>query len=261
MLQNNLSKSLNLSKYAHRNGILALNRQNTYYRTYASKTNPETKPENKTIEGIKDPQILSLNKIKNPITFKKYGSIFRKVFNPLIPQYQSVEIGRNVYSKCRERVKFNELESFWIKECNMPPTFQTWFSVSMIYVWLSMVRLRMEENSSVYKQQLVDNFFTEAEERIKKSGISSGKIVNDSLKDLTANYLGVVMAFDEGFIKSDAILAGAIWRNTLSNCESTESLYKVVYYVRKQLSMLDNTSSQDFIQGKFSFDPISVVNK
>ncbi|PVV02150.1 hypothetical protein BB560_003405 [Smittium megazygosporum] len=178
----------------------------------------------------------------------------RKIFKPLIPQYQSVQIGARIYDTCIPSKE--EFDNFWFKKAGLPPTFQSWFSVSQIYVWMCLVRLRKEsvEISKDTKQQLIDSFFTDAERRIRNQGIKSGKIVNDSLKDLNSGFLGTVSSFDQGFVSDDTVLAAAIWRNLLSNCESTHILRIVVEFVRQQLSLLDKVPSDAFIRGNFSFD-------
>ncbi|OMJ13363.1 Protein CBP3, mitochondrial [Smittium culicis] len=198
---------------------------------------------------------LTLNASKKPIRFSKSTSFLQKIFSPFVPQYQSIQIGQNIYSTC----SFTEeqYDQFWLKQANMNPSFQSWFSITLLYVWLNLTRLRSVEHSKFYKQQLIDSFFAEAEERIKKTGINSGKIVNDSLKDLTANYFGCIMSFDEGLITNDAVLAGSVWRNILSNCENAEVLYLVVLYIRRQLKMLDQLDNSAFILGKYKFEDIN----
>ncbi|OLY85733.1 Ubiquinol-cytochrome-c reductase complex assembly factor 1 [Smittium mucronatum] len=209
-------------------------------------------------EEIEQPN-LTLSTSRKPIRFTSATGFLQKLFKPLVPQYQSIEIGRNIYSRC----SFSEeqYDRFWLEQANMSPTFQSWFSITLLYVWLCLTRTRTMENSKYLKQQLVDCFFKEAEERIRKTGIRSGKIVNDSLKDLTANYFGYIMSFDEGLITNDAVLAGAVWRNILSNCENTETLYLLVLYIRRQLKMLDDLDNNDFILGKFKFEDIYLLSK
>ncbi|OMJ10006.1 Protein CBP3, mitochondrial [Smittium culicis] len=198
---------------------------------------------------------LTLNAPKKTIRFTKSTGFLQKIFSPFVPQYQSIQIGQNIYSTC----SFTEeqYDQFWLKQANMNPSFQSWFSITLLYVWLNLTRLRSVEHSKFYKQQLIDSFFAEAEERIKKAGINSGKIVNDSLKDLTANYFGCIMSFDEGLITNDAVLAGSVWRNILSNCENAEVLYLVVLYIRRQLKMLDQLDNNSFILGKYKFEDIN----
>lgn len=59
--------------------------------------------------------------------------------------------------------------AFWQQECHMPPTFQSWFTVTNLHVWLLTVRLRAlpESESRNHIQGLIDHFFLDVEERVR----------------------------------------------------------------------------------------------
>ncbi|KAJ1677513.1 Ubiquinol cytochrome-c reductase assembly protein Cbp3, partial [Spiromyces aspiralis] len=151
------------------------------------------------------------------------------------------------------------LPGFWLKDANLPSTFQTWFSVQALYIWMLMVRLRAIPHYKHYSQELVDNWFLDAEARIKAAGIRSSKVVNDTLKDLVSSFRGAVLAYDEGLVKGDAVLASAVWRNLLGTTDDDvlpEVMLDVLVFIRKQLTMLNQVTDQDFILGNFKFDEI-----
>ena len=54
-------------------------------------------------------------------------------------------------------------------ECHLPPTFQSWFTVTNLHVWLLTVRLRAlpAEHGRHYVQALIDHFFIDIEDRIR----------------------------------------------------------------------------------------------
>ncbi|KAF5353495.1 hypothetical protein D9756_008123 [Leucocoprinus leucothites] len=58
---------------------------------------------------------------------------------------------------------------FWQKECHLPPTFQSWFTVTNLHIWLLTVRLRAlpQEHGKYYVQALIDHFFMDVEDRIR----------------------------------------------------------------------------------------------
>ncbi|KXN85188.1 CBP3-like protein [Leucoagaricus sp. SymC.cos] len=59
--------------------------------------------------------------------------------------------------------------AFWQKECHLPPTFQSWFTVTNLHIWLLTVRLRAlpDGHGKYYIQALIDHFFTDIEDRIR----------------------------------------------------------------------------------------------
>ncbi|KAF9220681.1 hypothetical protein BS17DRAFT_803957 [Gyrodon lividus] len=58
---------------------------------------------------------------------------------------------------------------FWQKECALPPTFQSWFTITNLHVWLLTVRLRAlpAPHGLNHIQGLIDHFFQDVEERVR----------------------------------------------------------------------------------------------
>ncbi|KAJ1900529.1 Ubiquinol cytochrome-c reductase assembly protein Cbp3 [Kickxella alabastrina] len=185
---------------------------------------------------------------------EKYAAFFRSLLKRFLPQYQAQSIGKMVYKSCSTYPDFKE---FWVGECQLPETFQTWFSTTSLYVWMAMVRIRADTNSKHYNQGLIDQFFQDAEAKMRDSGIKSGRIINDTLKDLVQSFQGTVMSLDEGFARSDAVLAAAIWRNLVPVDEAVMQIDTVVRYVRQELQRLDKCEMSEITSGNFVFEPIS----
>ncbi|KAJ1720138.1 Ubiquinol cytochrome-c reductase assembly protein Cbp3 [Coemansia erecta] len=185
------------------------------------------------------------------------GAYTQKLFKWFLPQYQGQSIGKNVYEICSTYPDFKE---FWIDECQLPETFQTWFSTTSLYVWMAMVRIRADPSAKHYNQGLVDYFFRDTEDRIRASGIKSSRIVNDTLKDLVSSFKGTVMSLDEGFARSDAVLAAAIWRNLVPVDEAVLPIDAVTKYVRMQLQRLDKCDIAELSSGAFVFEPVDFKN-
>ncbi|KAJ2236796.1 Serine carboxypeptidase 3 [Coemansia sp. RSA 485] len=188
----------------------------------------------------------------------KYASVAKKLFKWFLPQYQGQSIGNGVYQKCSSYPDFG---SFWVNECQLPETFQTWFSTTSLYVWMVMVRIRADPDAKHYNQGLVDAFFRDTEAKIRKSGVKSGRIVNDTLKDLVSSFKGTVMSLDEGFARSDAVLAAAIWRNIVPADEAIVQVDMVTSYVRRQLQRLEKCQISDIASGSFVFEPVNFASE
>jgi cytochrome b pre-mRNA-processing protein 3 len=57
-----------------------------------------------------------------------------------------------------------------MKECHLPPTFQSWFTVTNLHVWILTTRLRAlpTPHGQVYVQGLIDHFFLDVEDRVRQ---------------------------------------------------------------------------------------------
>ena len=140
-------------------------------------------------------------------------------------------------------------------ECCLPPTFQSWFTITNLHVWMLTVRLRAlpDPIGKHYIQGLVDHFFLDLEDRVRnvlqpitppKSGpiepprhstyVSSPstfyKIANSDnrpkgsaperlvarqMKILKEQWAGLGLSFDVALVKGDTEMAAAVWRNFL----------------------------------------------
>ncbi|KAJ2579612.1 Ubiquinol cytochrome-c reductase assembly protein Cbp3 [Coemansia sp. RSA 1836] len=65
------------------------------------------------------------------------------------------------------------------------------------------------------------------------------------------------MSLDEGFARSDAVLAAAIWRNLVPVDENVIQIDQIARYVRQEIQRLDKCAIEDLTSGKFAFEPHS----
>ncbi|GAA6062137.1 hypothetical protein JCM10212_003172 [Sporobolomyces blumeae] len=118
------------------------------------------------------------------------------------------------YDRCAER---GEIEApFWYEECSLPPSFQTWFSITTLHVWLLSVRFRSlpAPLGRTYVQELINHMFIDMEYRIRGPyNVTQGRLIKGYMKDLLEQYHGSIAAYDEGLVRGDAVLAAAVWRN------------------------------------------------
>ncbi|KAJ9155012.1 CBP3-like protein [Pleurostoma richardsiae] len=132
----------------------------------------------------------------------------------------------------------------WHDAFKLPPTFSTWSQVTMLHMYLIVVRLRCltKPEWHDWQNQLVNHFFNNAEERMDLvHGLSSRMIRQRYLRDLFTTWRGVIMAYDEGFIKGDAVLAAAVWRNVFKARDDVDlrMLAAIVSWMRLCLKNLD----------------------
>ncbi|KAI0631907.1 hypothetical protein C8Q77DRAFT_1130053 [Trametes polyzona] len=160
----------------------------------------------------------------------------------------------NMYSElCIPRP--DDEAAFWKDECHLPPTFQSWFTVTNLHVWMLTVRLRAlpAPQGVHFVQGLIDHFFIDVEDRVravlqpvsakslapaqnlapytrpsefyrianpaanrpKPRGRAPESLVSRQMKIFKEQWQGMGMSFDLGLVRSDAELAAAVWRNLL----------------------------------------------
>lgn len=101
-------------------------------------------------------------------------------------------------------------------ECQLPPSFQTWFSITTLHVWLVSCRFRSlpAPVGHTYVQEFINHMFIDMEYRIRGPyAVTQGRLIKGYMKDLLEQYHGSIAAYDEGLVRGDAVLAAALWRN------------------------------------------------
>jgi cytochrome b pre-mRNA-processing protein 3 len=89
--------------------------------------------------------------------------------------------------------------------------FRTWFAMTILHVWLVNTRFKAEGlPGKDAKQELFNHIWIDVDIRLNKAGVKArvGKI----MEDLVDSYYGQSLAYAEGLVKGDAVLASAIWR-------------------------------------------------
>jgi cytochrome b pre-mRNA-processing protein 3 len=133
---------------------------------------------------------------------------------------------------------------WWFNDLGMNPTFSTWSQVTYLHMYLLTVRLRALDSQAAfqnYQRYLLEHFSHAAEEKMLiLHGMSARGIRNRYLKDLFLQWRGLLAAYDEGLVKGDAVLAGAVWRNMFKGDEEVDwvKVSAIVGYMRKVVAML-----------------------
>jgi len=94
----------------------------------------------------------------------------------------------------------------------LEPTFQRWFAMTVLHLWIVLVRLRLNQEQK-FGQSIFNWFWQDTEERLLATGFTNQLSLNIALKKYSKIYFGSVVAYDEGLMKGDAVLADALYRN------------------------------------------------
>lgn len=90
---------------------------------------------------------------------------------------------------------------------------------------------------------------------IVNHGLESRGARNGYLKDLFLQWRGILLAYDEGLMKGDAVLAAAVWRN-LCNANpdvDIKQLAMIVSFMRRTIKELEATSDIELVGGGLKF--------
>lgn len=114
----------------------------------------------------------------------------------------------------------------------------------MLHVYLLIVRLRCLEKDAwqAWQTQLVNHFFQHAEDIMEiNHGMKSRMVRSTHLNTLFQTWRGVVLAYDEGLVKGDAVMAAAVWRNIFMSREDVDMRHvaAIVSWIRLTLRKLD----------------------
>lgn len=94
---------------------------------------------------------------------------------------------KTLYENCIDKVDYENFFKGWFPDifnnyfnncthmvvCAMPDSFQSWFLVAQLHLWLCMVRLKREGKDGDYMlKQMVAMFWNDVEARMKILGVS-----------------------------------------------------------------------------------------
>jgi cytochrome b pre-mRNA-processing protein 3 len=125
-------------------------------------------------------------------------------------------------------------------------------------MYMLQVRFRMfpESHAPVWIQHLTNQAFYAAEDRLVVwHKFNANTLRQKHLKDMFSQWRGVLLSYDEGLMKGDAMLAAAIWRNLMGSREDAdfEKLAQIVGYMRRELKRLDSAPDDEVASGQWTF--------
>ncbi|KAG0144557.1 hypothetical protein CROQUDRAFT_672321 [Cronartium quercuum f. sp. fusiforme G11] len=130
----------------------------------------------------------------------------------------AITLTSDYYDHCAGR--FEVEKAFWVSECGLPDSFQSWFQVTQLHMWLLTVRLRAMRQplGNVYVQELVNHAFIDTEHRIRAPPhkVTKSTLVKGYMRTMLHQHYGAQTGLDWALVSeddSDAFLAAAVWRN------------------------------------------------
>uniref|UniRef100_A0A2K5WI17 Ubiquinol-cytochrome c reductase complex assembly factor 1 n=1 Tax=Macaca fascicularis TaxID=9541 RepID=A0A2K5WI17_MACFA len=194
-----------------------------------------------------------------------------------------------MYTSCVEKTDFEE---FFLR-CQMPDTFNSWFLITLLHVWMCLVRMKQEGRSGKYMCRIIVHFMWEdVQQRGRVMGgwgftmlprlVSNSwaqaiclpwppkvlglqvnpYILKKNMILMTNHFYAAILGYDEGILSDDHGLAAALWRTFFNGkCEDPRHLELLVEYVRKQMQYLDSMNGEDLLlTGEVSWRPLVEKN-
>lgn len=179
-----------------------------------------------------------LNRVTNSLT-----SVARIVFRKPLLNIS----GKNIYQCCADQVDYN----FFFKVCNMPDTFQSWFLVLHLHVWMCYVRLTADgKEGQIVNKQMVACMWEDIRERMKVIGVGDSSTIKKTFNELTEQFYGILIAYNKGYLaKDETVIVDALRRNIFSDGEHVDerNLDALLRYVTEQLTLLDEIPSEELL--------------
>ncbi|OAA58558.1 beta-ketoacyl synthase [Niveomyces insectorum RCEF 264] len=195
---------------------------------------------------------------------ERLGDMARQAMRRTVAPYSAFGATREMYQKCTQPAAYSISEEarrtdnvpttedgeeigvgggLWHDEFNLLASFSTWSQVTMLHMYLLVTRLRCfdKETYQMWQSMLSDHFFQEAEDKMDVvHHITSRGLRQRHLQDLFMAWRGVIVAYDEGLVRGDAVLAAALWRNLFKARPEVDlrHLAAVVSWMRRSVSRL-----------------------
>uniref|UniRef100_A0A182QA72 Ubiquinol-cytochrome c chaperone domain-containing protein n=1 Tax=Anopheles farauti TaxID=69004 RepID=A0A182QA72_9DIPT len=169
-----------------------------------------------------------------------------------------------LYESVVDHINYTE----FFQHFDMPDTFNTWFLITELHVWMLLVRSMAEgaEKGAAgrfMRNCIVETMWNDVTTRAKQLTMDNPSVVRPQIQQLSEQFQAALISYDEGISYDDKALAAALWRRFLSGrCEDYEKLELLVGYVRKQIAMLDQLSRYDFaIKPAVKWAPLREANQ
>lgn len=191
-------------------------------------------------------------------SFERQLSFFNKISNKIkniISDKTKASVGAYLtFEKIGDDIDYNAFFNCF----QLPDTFQSWFLCIQLHVWMAISATISKKQGKTFRNSIIDAMWNDVEQRLDELVKQRSSQKKKILKELVAEFQACLIAYDEGILSDDTVLAAAVWR-MLFSCKPVdpEILENSVFYIRKQLS---NIEAQDIekimFKGSVTFLPL-----
>ncbi|XP_054268849.1 ubiquinol-cytochrome-c reductase complex assembly factor 1 [Macrosteles quadrilineatus] len=182
--------------------------------------------------------------------FKK---ILKKIKFLMLDNAKLSALGYFLYETIADKIDYLS----FFNEMSMPDTFNSWFLVTELHVWMLMAKaMEYGPDGRVIRNKIVEAMWNDVNDKAKKLGPENLSAAREQTRLLGDQFQAAILAYDEGILTDDRVLASALWRRFFEKeCKNARTLEIMVRYVRLQMESLDNLSEDDFKKHKIEWVP------
>nr|XP_018904996.1 PREDICTED: ubiquinol-cytochrome-c reductase complex assembly factor 1 [Bemisia tabaci] len=149
-----------------------------------------------------------------------------------------------IYQQLSENIQYKD----FFDAFNMPDTFQSWFVVIELHLWILSARLMAEgKEGKALRDSVVAAMWEDVRARAKTIHPNT-KQLNTSIQELSGQMNAAFLGYDEALL-DDKILASALWRRFFNKiCEDPRQLESMVSFTRHQLQLFDSLTREELIE-------------
>lgn len=151
----------------------------------------------------------------------------------------------------------------FMKEFSMPDTFNSWFLITELHLWMLIARIMADPSSGRYlRNVMVEALWKDVITRCKKLESEHTSVVKSQVMQMSEEFQAALVTYDEGILSDDTVLASAVWRRILSRECDVRQLEAMVKYVRQTMFYLHKVTSEDLVfKRKIKWIPVNEVFK
>ncbi|GBN03148.1 Ubiquinol-cytochrome-c reductase complex assembly factor 1 [Araneus ventricosus] len=118
-----------------------------------------------------------------------------------------------------------------------------------------------EKSGLVFRNNIIDSMWVDVETRLGHLKEVRRSYRKQFLAEISDQFRASQIAYDEGVLSDDTVLASAVWR-TIFGFRNMDPrvLEAMVFYIRKQIDFLDHQNSEEVLfRGAVEFLPLKTI--
>lgn len=204
------------------------------------------------------------------VTTNSAGQFVKELFNNGKYKFQDVvrkagilDFGRSrlrrngyfIYDQVADNIDYK----YFFAKFNLPDTFNSWFIVMELHIWMVLVRLMAEaEEGRFVRNMVIESMWEDIRQKTGLLGAENTSKARAQIKILSEEFQAALVGYDEGLLGDDIVLAGALWRRFFCrDCNNPELIETLIKYIRMHVKHFDMLTKEDvLLYRKFAFFPM-----
>lgn len=178
----------------------------------------------------------------------KLLSLFRRS-----PKDEAVEAAHRIYVAAVEQAR----QPAFYAVLGVPDTLEGRFEVISAHIHLVLRRLGTgDEAAQALGQRVFDVMFADMDQSLRELGVGDLSIAK-RVKFLAQSFYGRMAAYDEGYVRGDAVLREALDRNLYATAEPDPgALAAMAAYLNEAEARLGRQAAAEISAGRLDFPPV-----